>query len=104
DLQMHGGFIYGPPVPNWQSIDFTKEKVMLCCDAVVRVERTGSNTAGDLLRLLPYLANEGAARTGGLRKGQWITTGSWTGNTLASPTSVVEVDFATAGRVNLRFE
>jgi 2-keto-4-pentenoate hydratase len=104
DLQVHGGFVYGPAVTNWQSIDFTKEKVMLCCDAVVRVERTGSNTAGDLLRLLPWLANEGAARTGGLRKGQWITTGSWTGNTLASPHSVVEVKFATAGRVDLRFE
>lgn len=103
DLQMHGGFVYGPAVPNWQSIDFSKEKVMLAVDGVVRVERTGSNTAGDLLRLLPWLANEGAARTGGLRKGQWITTGSWTGNTLASPGSVVEVNFSTAGRVDLRF-
>ncbi|HEV2576144.1 MAG TPA: 2-keto-4-pentenoate hydratase [Acidobacteriaceae bacterium] len=103
DLQMHGGFVYGPAVSNWQSIDFTKEHVMLAVDGIVRVERTGSNTAGDLLRLLPWLANEGAARTGGLRKGQWITTGSWTGNTLASAGSAVEVVFSTAGRVDLRF-
>jgi 2-keto-4-pentenoate hydratase len=103
DLQVHGGFVYGSAVANWQSIDFTKEHVVLAIDGVVRVERTGSNTAGDLLRLLPWLANEGAARTGGLRKGQWITTGSWTGNTLASPGSVVEVKFSTAGRVDLRF-
>ena len=103
DLQVHGGFVYGPAVSNWQSIGFTKEKVILACDGVVRVERTGSNTSGDLLRLLPWLANEGAARTGGLRKGQWITTGSWTGNTLASPGSVVEVKFSTVGRVDLRF-
>jgi 2-keto-4-pentenoate hydratase len=103
DLQMHGGFVYGPAIANWQSIDFTKEKVMLAVDGIVRVERTGSNTSGDLLRLLPWLANEGAARTGGLRKGQWITTGSWTGNTLAPSGSVVEVLFSTAGRVDLRF-
>ena len=103
DLQLHGGFVYGPALSNWQSIDFTKEKVILACDGVVRVERTGSNTAGDFFRLLPWLANEGAARTGGLRKGQWITTGSWTGNTLASPGSVIEVKFSTAGRVDLRF-
>jgi 2-keto-4-pentenoate hydratase len=103
DLQMHGGFVYGPAVPNWQSIDFSKEHVLLVVDGVVRVERTGSNTAGDLLRLLPWLANEGAARTGGLRKGQWVTTGSWTGYTLGSPGSVVEVCFDTAGRVDLRF-
>jgi 2-keto-4-pentenoate hydratase len=103
DLQMHGGFVYGPAFPNWQSIDFSKEKVMLAVDGIVRVERTGSNTAGDLLRLLPWLANEGATRTGGLHKGQWITTGSWTGNTLASPGSAVEVNFSSAGRVDLRF-
>jgi 2-keto-4-pentenoate hydratase len=103
DLQMHGGFIYGLAVSNWQSLDFTKERVVLAVDGVVRVERTGSNTAGDLLRLLPFLANEGAARTGGLRKGQWITTGSWTGNTLASSRCAVEVLFSTAGRVDLRF-
>lgn len=103
DLQVHGGFVYGPAVAKWQSIDFTQEKVMLAVDGVVRVERTGSNTAGDLLRLLPWLANEGAARTGGLRKGQWITTGSWTGNTLASSRCAVEVLFSTVGRVDLRF-
>ena len=103
DLQVHGGFVYGPAVPNWQSIDFTQEHVMLAVDGIVRVERTGSNTAGDLLRLLPWLANQAAARTGGLREGQWITTGSWTGNTLASPGSAVEVLFSTAGRVDLRF-
>ena len=104
DLQVHGGFIYGPAVAKWQTIDFTKEKVILAVDGIVRVERTGSNTAGDLLRLLPWLANEGATRTGGLRKGQWITTGSWTGNTLAYARCTVEVEFATAGRVDLRFE
>jgi 2-keto-4-pentenoate hydratase len=103
DLQMHGGFVYGPAVANWKSIDFTKENVMLAVDGIVRVERTGSNTSGDLLRLLPWLANEGAARTGGLRKGQWITTGSWTGNTLGSSRCAVEAVFSTAGRVDLRF-
>ena len=103
DLQMHGGFVYGPAVENWQSIDFNTEKVTLEVDGVVRVERVGSNTSGDLVKLLPWLANKGAARTGGLRKGQWITTGSWTGNTLASPDSAVTVEFAHAGTVDLRF-
>ena len=104
DMQMHGGFVYGPAVADWQSIDFTKENVSLAVDGSVRVERTGSNTSGDLLRLLPWLANEGAARTGGLRAGEWITTGSWTGNTLAESHSSVDVQFSTVGRVSLRFE
>lgn len=104
DLQMHGGFVYGPSCPEWRGIDFTKETVMLAVDGVVRVERTGSNTAGDLLRLLPWLATEGAARTGGLQAGQWITTGSWTGNTPAGKNSSVDVQFSTLGRVEVRFE
>jgi 2-keto-4-pentenoate hydratase len=103
DLQMHGGFIYGPAFEGWQSFDFNTDTVVLSVDSVVRVERTGSNTSGDLLRLLPFLANEGAARTGGLRKGQWITTGSWTGNTLANKDSRVDVDFTHAGHVDTRF-
>lgn len=104
DLQMHGAFIYGASVADWQKIDFSKEHVVLAVDDVVRVERTGSNTAGDLMRLLPWLANEGAARTGGLKAGQWVTTGSWTGVTLGIACSRVDVQFSTAGEVHLRFE
>lgn len=104
DLQMHGGFVYGPACAGWREIDWTRETVTMAVDGMVRVERTGSNTAGDLMRLLPWLANEGAARTGGLRAGQWITTGSWTGNTLGEERSSVDVHFGTAGRVTMRFE
>lgn len=103
DLQIHGGFVYGEAVPDWQRIDFSQEHVTMAVDGAVRVERTGSNTSGDLLRLLPFLANEGSERTGGLKRGDWITTGSWTGYTLASAGSVVDVTFSTAGKVNLRF-
>ena len=104
DLQMHGGFIYGPACPNWESADFAQEGVMLAVDGVVRVEKVGGNTAGDLLRLLPWLANQGMLRTGGLKAGQWITTGSWTGNTIAEKQSTVDVQFSTLGRVEVRFE
>ncbi|GAC1420504.1 MAG: fumarylacetoacetate hydrolase family protein [Acidobacteriaceae bacterium] len=104
DLQMHGGFLHGPAFADWRKVDFATEKVTLTMDGAVRVERTGSNTSGDLLRLLPYLANEGAVRTGGLRAGQWITTGSWTGAELALPDAHVDAGFEHVGRVNLRFE
>ncbi len=103
DLQMNGGFVFGPAYPNWQQVDFSQEQVVLAVDGSIRVERTGSNTAGDLLRLLPYLANEGAARTGGLRAGQWITTGSWTGNIQASAGSSIDARFSTIGRVTTHF-
>ena len=103
DLQVHGGFIYGPAFDNWKSVDFTVEKVTLAVDGVIRIERTGSNTSGDFIKLLPWLANEGATRTGGLRKGQWITTGSWIGYTQADAGSTVDVIFSTVGSESLRF-
>jgi 2-keto-4-pentenoate hydratase len=104
DLQMHGAFVYGAAVASWQSLDFSKEHVTLFVDGVVRVERTGSNTSGDLMRLLPWLTNDGAARTGGLKAGQWVTTGSWTGVSQATADSCVDVTFSTAGEVHLRFK
>lgn len=104
DLQMHGGFVFGAAYANWQRIDFSTEKVTLIVDEVVRVERTGSNTSGDLMRLLPWLANEGAMRTGGLKKGQWVTTGSWTGVSQATSSSEVSAKFSNTGEVHLRFE
>jgi 2-keto-4-pentenoate hydratase len=103
DLALHGGFVYGEAVPNWQSIDFSKESVTMSVDGSVRVERTGSNTAGDLMRLLPYLANEGAGRTEGLKRGDWITTGSWTGMTQGTSGAAAEARFSTAGQAYLRF-
>ena len=104
DLQMHGSFVFGPAMPEWQHIDFTKEAVTMAVDGVVRVERVGSNTAGDLLRLLPWLASGAAAqRTGGLKAGQWVTTGSWTGAEFGMSGSTADAHFSSLGRVALRF-
>jgi 2-keto-4-pentenoate hydratase len=104
DLQMHGGFLYGPAFDAWRTFDFNTDTVTLTIDGIIRVQRTGSNTSGDLLKLLPWLANQGATRTGGLHAGQWITTGSWTGNTPSTSNSAVTVQFQTAGHVALRYE
>jgi 2-keto-4-pentenoate hydratase len=104
DLQMHGAFVYGAAVADWERIDFSKEHVVLSVDGVVRVERTGSNTSGNLMRLLPWLANEGAGRTGGLKAGEWVTTGSWTGVSLGMAGAEVKVVFSAAGEVDLKFE
>lgn len=104
DMQMHGGFVIGASVENWQAIDWSKESVQILVDGHVEVDRTASNTAGtDLLRLVLYLANEGSQRTNGLRKGQWITTGSWTGNTWLKPGQSAETRFKHAGSATVRF-
>ena len=104
DVQSHGGFVAGPLFANWCAFDFADEEVSLEIDGVVRARAKASNPAGtDLLRLVVWLANHGAQRTGGLRKGQWITTGNWTGKLRASVGSTVTVKFAHAGVVSIRF-
>jgi 2-keto-4-pentenoate hydratase len=104
DMQQHGGLVYGAAFADWQKLDLAQESVKLVIDGKLIMEKTASNPAGtDLVRLVVFLANEGAARTGGLKKGDWITTGSWTGNTVAGANASVDVKFAHAGDVSLRF-
>jgi 2-keto-4-pentenoate hydratase len=104
DMQMHGGFVAGPSIPDWEKLDWSAEHVTLLADGVVRVENTGSNPGGnDLLRLLVFLANEGSGRTGGLKRGDWVTTGSWTGLTWASAGAQVIAAFAHSDRAVLQF-
>jgi 2-keto-4-pentenoate hydratase len=104
DLQMNGGFAHGPALPDWEQVDLARESVMVAIDGAVRYEGTASNSAGtDLLRLVTYLANEGSYRTAGLRAGDWITTGSWSGKQFASRGSSVEARFSTFGTVAMSF-
>ncbi len=104
DLQSNGGFVAGTPFVDWRAFDFGEETVTLAINGTVRVRANASNPAGtDLLRLVVWLANEGAYRTGGLRKGEWITTGNWTGKLRADAGSSVIVKFEHAGTVTLLF-
>ncbi len=103
DLLLHGGFCFGASFAGWRDLDFSRETVTMSIDGIVRVERTGSNPAGDLIALLVWLANDGSRQTGGLRTGQWITTGSWMGSLRAEVRSAVTVRFTNAGEVALQF-
>jgi 2-keto-4-pentenoate hydratase len=104
DLQIHGGFAYGPAVAGWQSLDLAQETLEVFIDGALRSEkRVTEDPRPYLLRLVQWLANEGQSRTGGLRAGQWITTGSWSGKQYASPGSSVEARFAMLGTVAMKF-
>ena len=104
DLQSNGGFAYGREFPRWRDVDLSRESATMIVDGAVRVEATGSNPGGaDLIRLVAWLANEGQWRTGGLEKGDWITTGSWTGKEFASPGSEVTARFSSFGDVSIHF-
>jgi 2-keto-4-pentenoate hydratase len=102
DTQSHGGFVYGPGTAAWQGIDFAHEKVEQYVDGALQMERVG-NPAGDMIRLVVWLANEGSVWAGGLKAGQLVTCGSWTGKSLVGPAAKVRVRYPSLGEVVVEY-
>ncbi|PHK95280.1 2-keto-4-pentenoate hydratase [Pseudoroseomonas rhizosphaerae] len=95
----HGALVVGPALESWRHIDPPNEPVRLTFNDKVAVEHVGGNTAGEPIRLLQWLANEGARRLGGLKAGMVVTTGSCTGLLLVPPGTRVRATFRNAGTV-----
>jgi len=100
DTQMHGGFVHGPGVEGWQGLAFADLGVTQAVGDAEPVSRVG-NPAGDMLRLVVWLANVGAVWAGGLRAGEFVTCGSWTGKTPVPSGKWATVRFAELGEVAL---
>ncbi|GAC1344980.1 MAG: fumarylacetoacetate (FAA) hydrolase [Acetobacteraceae bacterium] len=102
DSLSHHALVVGPAIPNWRGIDLAKEGVRVVMDGAEAKSRTG-NPAGDMLRLVLWLANTGARWAGGLQAGQVVTTGSWTGKDFAKPGSEARIRFERCGEAVVRF-
>lgn len=103
DLQSSGALVVGSGTADWRAIDWARQQV------VFRIgERTskarGAHPFGNPLRLLPWLAAHCGARTGGLRKGDVVTTGAWTGLEPARPGDEVVAEFHGIGEARVRIE
>ena len=80
DFIQTGTYVVGEPIEGWQDIDFSRMSVRQSVTGHPDLTVT-ANPAGGMLRLIVWLANEGAVWAGGLRAGQIVTCGSWTGKT-----------------------
>ena len=101
DLIRHGAYVLGPSIQGWREIDFTTLEVRqtIAGETITCV----GNPAGDMLRLVTWLANEGAVWAGGLLAGQIVTCGSWTGKLQAPEGAEVSAQFGHLPPVSLRF-
>lgn len=105
DQACHGALIVGSGLTDVASVQPLVQGVSLSVNGSVAVQHaTWGNPAGDPLRLLVWLANEGARSLGGLRAGQWVTTGSCTGTVMVAPGTVVVADFPGVGRAEVKFD
>ena len=92
------------PIAGWKvgAAQPLAQAVTLSVNGAVAVQHaTWGNPAGDPLRLLVWLANEGARSLGGLRAGHWVKTGSCTGTVLVAPGAEVVADFPGLGQAVL---
>jgi len=97
-----GAFIWGEPIAHWQTVDFASMRIRQTIEGGPTKESVG-NPAGDMIRLMLWLANTGAVWAGGIKAGQIVTCGSWTGKTKAPATSEAVAAFTDASPVVLRF-
>jgi 2-keto-4-pentenoate hydratase len=103
DFQSNGALVVGNGVALPQAFQSSTQQVTLEIDGKRVVESRGSNPAGDVLCLLAWLANHATARSGGLRRGDIVTTGSWTGMRFVAPGTRVEAAFELIGGVDVGF-
>ena len=102
DTQSHGGFIFGPGTLHWHGIDLTTVKCEQFVDGVLQKDTIGY-PFGEILEMMDWLANIGSVWAGGLKAGQFVTCGSWTGKQCVSADAVVRVAFSGLGEVNIRY-
>jgi 2-keto-4-pentenoate hydratase len=105
DLGIHGGLAVGRPVEEWNPDIFATLPVVMAVDGVKRRKLVGSNPGGsDLVGFVTWLANSDVAWAfGGLKAGQVVTTGSWTGLTLSPPGTHITARFQGFPAVEVRF-
>jgi 2-keto-4-pentenoate hydratase len=102
DSLAHGGFVFGPGRADWHELDFPGITVTQVIGDAPALTRTG-NPAGDMIRLVEWLANEGSLWAGGLKAGQFVTCGSWTGKTPAPAGIAIVVRFPGLGEARATF-
>src|SRR5207248_1593808 len=100
DFVTNGGFVRGPSATAWRALDLTNIAVTLAIGGQEIVKRNGGHAAGDPLLPAVALAND---LPGGIRAGQFVITGTYTGMTFAKPGQVVVAAFAGFGAVEVEF-
>lgn len=103
DQACHGALVVGSGCTDIAALQPLTVPVSLWVNGALAVQRAAwGNPAGDPLRLLVWLANEGAHSLGGLYAGQCITTGSCTGTVLVAPGARVVAKLGGVGCAELQ--
>lgn len=103
DNQMNHALVVGGPIANWQTLDWPNLQVKLVIDGKTIVDQKGGLGAVDPVRPLAWMIDHAVRARGGLRAGQAITTGSWTGLRYFPPGTKARGEFVGLGSVEASF-
>ena len=103
DNQMNHALVMGDRVRDWKALDWPKLQVRLVIDGQTVVDQQGGLGAVDPVRPLIWMIDHAVRRRGGIRAGQAITTGSWTGLLYFPAGSHARGEFLGLGAVEASF-
>ena len=103
DQGVHGALVVGSGGPLAPSVDWRAIVARVRRNGDLVRETRGGHPLGNVLFLLPWLAQHAAARDCPLRAGDVVTAGTWTGVFEAFPGETIDVEFDGVGRASATF-
>ena len=103
DFQLNGALVTGSGTRNWRKIDFGTQSAELWVNGQKKVERTGVHPLGNPFGLLPWITAHCVQHAEGIKAGDVVTTGSWTGMEFVKPGDAVTAKFPGIGEASVRF-
>ncbi|MDB5564728.1 MAG: 2-keto-4-pentenoate hydratase [Tardiphaga sp.] len=103
DCGINGGLVTGPELADWSHLDLPNLRVTFVVNGETVLEKQGSHPTGDPLAGAIVLANM-MREAGGVRAGQIVTTGSWTGLPFLKPGDRCVVRFEKLGEAEVVFD
>ena len=95
--------VLGPAVDvAWRGLDLSAHKVTGLLNGEVKAEGTGKAVLGDPRKALTWFVNEAAAYGGGVKAGQFVTTGTCIVPMAVKPGDAVSVDYGVLGSISCR--
>lgn len=104
DQGNHGALAVGPALADWPTLPPTAQQIILEINGEVASDRIGGNSAGNPERLLVWLANVGAVSLGGIKAGQYVTTGSCSATVMVQAPARVRAIYPPRGEMSLTID
>jgi 2-keto-4-pentenoate hydratase len=102
DSISNGAFVHAAPIANWRDLELGKLPVTLTVNGAPVLQQAGGHPTGDPLGVAVALVNMWRDQ-GGVRAGQFVTCGSYTGLRFLKPGDVCGVRFEGLGSAEVTF-